>query len=307
MPTKVRKIDFSSDEWISGCLGLTLEEEGLYIRLTARIYSHGGALPVVDLAAHCNSDPRRFIRLLGRLIAKGKVRCYRGDRPDFVEMLTIDRCEVELKSARHRIEVARKNGAEGGRPNGLAKPDGLSGEKLTTTTTITTIEDSAPSGALVDPGSKVADDMLAVWREVCGHIHNPGKLQKDRAAKLTARWKDSFGNNAGEWRACCERVCLSPLLSGQKRDWRATLDWVIEPRNLRKILEGNYDDRVATAQVLPLRETDPETEWRGRLGCYREYSGKWATTWGPPPPDPECQAPLDLLVEFGHRKRERTA
>ncbi len=108
MMGKVRHIPFSADEWIAGCQGLTVEEEGLYVRLVARIYSRGGALEVAGLATYCGCDPRKFARLLGELLAKGKVEIVgtsAGLRGEVGEKLAIHRCEVELKLARDRIEV----------------------------------------------------------------------------------------------------------------------------------------------------------------------------------------------------------
>ena len=114
---KARRFDLSPDEWIAGCQGLTEEEEGIYIRLTVRIYSRGKRLRVEGLAAYCGCDPRRFQRVVDSLIAKGKVQRLTGDREDFgeksgedrgevFEMLSIHRCEVEVTSAIDRMEVA---------------------------------------------------------------------------------------------------------------------------------------------------------------------------------------------------------
>lgn len=114
MPIKVRRIDFSPDEWIAGTLGMTIEEEGLYIRIIARIYSRGEALPSdpVELAHLCGVRPQMMRRLLPKLLPKfdetpGKLRS--------------NRCETELKLARNRVETARLNGAKGNISQRLAK------------------------------------------------------------------------------------------------------------------------------------------------------------------------------------------
>jgi len=117
MPAKIRRIDFSPDEWIAGTLGMSLEEEAIYLRLVVRIYSHGGALPAdpSELARLCGVRPQTMRRILPKLM------------PKFVETdgkLTSNRCETEIKLAQNRIETARFNGAKGGRPNDLDKPEG---------------------------------------------------------------------------------------------------------------------------------------------------------------------------------------
>jgi len=109
---KVRRIDFSPDEWIAGCQGLSEEEEGVYVRLVARIYSRGGPLQLHNLADYCGSDPRRFWRIVNQLWQKGKVQIRHDVEPtspqDLAKIggtLAIHRCEVELKSAQDRSEI----------------------------------------------------------------------------------------------------------------------------------------------------------------------------------------------------------
>ncbi len=37
------------------------------------------------------------------------------------------------------------------------------------------------------------------------------------------------------------KVNLSPLLRGESGGWKASFDWILNPSNLVKIVEGNYD------------------------------------------------------------------
>lgn len=119
---KVRRIDFSFDEWIAGTVGMSVEEEGLYIRMIARYYSRGEALPdnPLEIARLCNVRPQMVRRLLPKLLEKfektaGKLRQ--------------NRCETELKLAENRLISARLNGAKGGRPKDLEKPTGSASVK----------------------------------------------------------------------------------------------------------------------------------------------------------------------------------
>ncbi|WP_103728912.1 hypothetical protein [Novosphingobium sp. HII-3] len=64
-------------------------------------------------------------------------------------------------------------------------------------------------------------------------------LTPPRRVKLTKRLKEIGGLPA--WDRCLKSVEGSPLLRGDKTDWKAELDWLLEPKNLTKILEGNYD------------------------------------------------------------------
>lgn len=40
-----------------------------------------------------------------------------------------------------------------------------------------------------------------------------------------------------------QRVSRSDFLTGRKTDFTATIDWVLGPKNLAKVLNGNYDNR----------------------------------------------------------------
>lgn len=139
---RVRRVDFSPGDWIGGTLGMTLEEEGLYIRLVTRIYNHGGPIPSdrAGLAHLCGVRPQVMRRVLDRLIAMGKFDETSGK-------LTSNRCETELKLAANRIETAQINGAKGGRPNGLDKPDGSPPSKANLPPPITNLDSEAKASA----------------------------------------------------------------------------------------------------------------------------------------------------------------
>src|SRR5262249_31084708 len=55
---------------------------------------------------------------------------------------------------------------------------------------------------------------------------------------------EDFHSSLDEWRSFCERIAASDWLTGKSdRGWCATFAWVLEPKNLRKVVEGNYDNR----------------------------------------------------------------
>jgi uncharacterized protein YdaU (DUF1376 family) len=97
---KVRRIDFAPDEWIAGTQGMSIAEEGLYIRICALIYSRGGPIHLSQLhrpGLHGNT----LNSILQRLIETGKVE-KSGDNIDQ------KRCREELKTATDRFEIAVK-------------------------------------------------------------------------------------------------------------------------------------------------------------------------------------------------------
>jgi hypothetical protein len=55
------------------------------------------------------------------------------------------------------------------------------------------------------------------------------------------------------------------------------------------------------------QDEDPEhSRWRARLAAYRDR-GMWVDQWGDRPDERRCQAPHDVLVEFGYRQDARRA
>lgn len=71
------------------------------------------------------------------------------------------------------------------------------------------------------------------------------------------------------WVELFDRVQRSDFLSGRARDFVATLDWVLGPRNLAKIEAGNYDNR-ASGKIVTL----PEGKHRG-LNEKDYTAGNW--------------------------------
>lgn len=76
---------------------------------------------------------------------------------------------------------------------------------------------------------ELADPSLPRWN----------KATPERRRKADARWKE---HGPGGWRDIIARVNAAPFLQGKK--W-LTLDWLLKPENLQKVLEGNYDDAPA--------------------------------------------------------------
>lgn len=106
---KVRRIDFSPDEFIAGVRDLrSLELVGAYWLICALIYSKGG--PVDDdpafMTRFLNVHGHKWRAIRDALLSTGKllVTTHNGRRA-----LTNERAEHELNAARHRSHVAGEN------------------------------------------------------------------------------------------------------------------------------------------------------------------------------------------------------
>lgn len=247
---KVRRVDFSPDEWIGGTIGLSNADRGLYITACAMIYSAGKSIKISDLFAACVDHGNALKTQLDRLVEKGKL-LRNGDKIDQ------KRARKELQKAQKRSRKARQNGLKGGRPpnniSDLQKPDGLQDSKAP-------VRDHQPSTTNHQPEEKkkdhlsglapqnadAADLMSKIWNEECGSIARANKANPARRANCAKRWREEFGSNPEAWRAYCRRIAAAPHLRGENdRGWRVDLDWVLKPENLTHITEGRYDPRLA--------------------------------------------------------------
>mgnify|MGYP000949869761 CR=1 FL=1 len=70
-----RFVRFYPSDWRSGCIGLTPEEEGVYMRVCAHFWETGVKLPLsdADAASRLMLDVRMWRRIKAKLVSKGKL------------------------------------------------------------------------------------------------------------------------------------------------------------------------------------------------------------------------------------------
>lgn len=297
MSTKVHRVDWRADNFLVGTSMLGPTEGWLYTVVINLIYSHGEAIDA-DIAwlSHITRMHGNAVRAaLKRLADLGKVWEKDGK-------LMAKRCENELETARKRMRSASENGGKGGRPsnknNEVDKPNGLRDAKATNTNTNTNTSGSTDTDVSSEPPDKKRalsrDAMFDVWWR--GYPHKVGKG--------AARAKFDIAIRGG--------VELDTLVAGGERykrtkppdhNWLNPATWLFQQRWL---------DEPATNLVVVGETTEepPPSEadiWRGRLAWSGKHDGRWlAEKWGPPPTDPGCEAPEDLLSEFGYRPKQDT-
>jgi uncharacterized protein YdaU (DUF1376 family) len=111
--TKIRRIDFSPDEFLVGVAGMKPEEIGAYWIACSLMYSRGGPIPDDEtwIARACGCHWRTWRRIKARLIEVGKLR-------ETPEGLINDRVVKELEKARGRLkssaDAAQKSAEERG-------------------------------------------------------------------------------------------------------------------------------------------------------------------------------------------------
>jgi hypothetical protein len=79
------------------------------------------------------------------------------------------------------------------------------------------------------------------------------ELTDKRKKHVRARWQSNPERQSVEWwDSYFEYVSRSPFLCGQKNGFRANFDWLVNPSNLTKVVEGTYHDQAeASAKGAP--------------------------------------------------------
>jgi hypothetical protein len=111
---KVRRIDFSPDEWLSGTIELLEFDRGVYITVCALIYSRGGRIEETLVFQHCPSHGNAVRASLVRLEKAGKIS------RNGLE-IGQKRSENELETAQKRSEVGRENVSKRWNNNGVTE------------------------------------------------------------------------------------------------------------------------------------------------------------------------------------------
>lgn len=246
---------------------LSLAEHGAYLLLLSLYYSTGEPLPA-DLTAlyrvcrAMTSKEQTAVKLVANRFFPVGVNGLRNNA----------RADAEISKAKRRIETAKANGGKGGRPK-KENPAGIpagnplgipaetqrgtqrgthSGEALQTPHAI---ELTPPNGGVV-PGKPAPpacphSDIVALYHEILPELTRVRDWGEDRQALLRSRWReDPRRQSLGWWRKFFEYVHGCPFLMGQEASgdrvpFFADLEWLIRPKNFRKVIEGKYQQRRA--------------------------------------------------------------
>jgi hypothetical protein len=89
------------------------------------------------------------------------------------------------------------------------------------------------------------------------------KLSDKRKSHIKARIKEYGINTVLD---TIQRANKSNFLHGENNNkWAATFDWIVNPSNFLKIMEGNYDNRVNGKKVNDYEITDSDFEQAERV------------------------------------------
>jgi len=86
-------------------------------------------------------------------------------------------------------------------------------------------------------------NLLGLYHEKCPSLPTVKfcKPYTSRHRSVLARMTEHGADNF--WPDYFAKVEASDFLTGREKKWRASFDWIMNPTNMTKILEGNYDNR----------------------------------------------------------------
>ena len=91
-----------------------------------------------------------------------------------------------------------------------------------------------------DGDDPTPEDLVNLWNEAA-HKNLPRVqlLTESRKRKCNTRLAEHPEQEF--WNGLMAKINRSPLLTGLAGSWKCTFDWILEPSNMTKILEGNYE------------------------------------------------------------------
>ena len=81
------------------------------------------------------------------------------------------------------------------------------------------------------------EEIIDIFNLYCDDLPKVTKLTKERENLIKKILETHTTQDIG---TVFNLVKESDLLSGRKTDWKASFDWIMNPKNFIKILEGNY-------------------------------------------------------------------
>lgn len=118
---------------------------------------------------------------------------------------------------------------------------------------VTTEKSSAVQIRGIKPPAPPLQEMIDSWNDNIQKIIKPDSrgvmLTNGRKTKLAKRFKDEFNSDFEQWEMYLNKISQSNFLMGDNnRNWSIDIDWALEPKNLIKIVESNYDNKNNTKQ-----------------------------------------------------------
>lgn len=234
---------------LSGMIGLSLEERGVYNTVLDLLYSTWR--PVEDdrrfIANWCGCAVQKLNPIINRLVERGRLITFEEGGRTYLsdEAFEAERNAVKGSAATRsgRAKVGEKSGEVEEKSAGVEQNppllDTTTEQKQSVTALEKGREDKKDANASLVAGSDVTKAFTA-WNDLAKRLGLP--LAKDltstRRKAINARLAAS---GLTGWAEALAAVEASPHCRGENdRGWRADLDFVANPTKFQKLREGSY-------------------------------------------------------------------
>jgi uncharacterized protein YdaU (DUF1376 family) len=99
------------------------------------------------------------------------------------------------------------------------------------------------------------EEVIAAYHELLPELPSVKDWSERRSRKLNARVRERLASGKPAdtieyWRGLFGKAAASDFLCGRKGDWRCPgIEWLLEPRNFTKLIEGAYDQQLARGTI----------------------------------------------------------
>lgn len=278
---------------LSGMVGLTLEERGVYNTIVDLLYLTWR--PLEDsrayIAGHCGCAVQKLNPIIDRLIAKAKLIRFQEDGCWYLSNRRFEDERTEVKGAPKtksgRGDVGEKSAGVGEKSGSVEKNPPTCEENTSEKPDVTALDKTRVDKTINMPASA---DVVALVEEVW------------RIASQPSRKRSSRRDVENAIRAFLKRKGDPPALMASLRAYyasdQATKDGGQYAKGVHRLIEGDrWRDFAESLASDVVRGWDDDI-WRHFLARYRESSENWGTKMGPKPGEPGCLVPRHLLLEI---------
>lgn len=210
---------FYPNDYIGGTMGMTFEEKGAYIELLMTQFNRG----------HMTSQ------VIGQVVGQLWVKIQDKFKIDASGLYYNERLELEIDKRKTFIQ-SRYNNLSG--KNQYTKKEGHKGGHMTNHMEDEDVNEDLSSTDIINYNGVVENFHL-----YCDRMAKVSKLSEQRKKHIKARYKEYGYDKMIE---VIKQAGKSDFLCGKNdRQWKADFDWLMNPANFIKVVEGKFENKTA--------------------------------------------------------------
>lgn len=147
--------------------------------------------------------------------------------------------DENYKKRQKKAEKNRENGSKGGRPRKATNDDANASKSIQKDANA---DNEEPVEIVTDDSHRTPyQDVVNMYHEICVSLPTVRAVSDSRRKLIRSRY-NQYGID--EIRTVFEKAEASDFLTGRSENsWRCGFDWLLNPSNFLKVLEGNYDNK----------------------------------------------------------------